>query len=255
MDSNRLRTLNVANVGGYIMVLVVNILANALPLNGITTGELSDKYDNLFTPAGYVFSIWFIIYVLLGIFSVFQLLPGRRNKDFVREIGWLFFVSCIFNSAWIFLWHYEHIFFSLIIMFGLLGSLISIYLKLDIGIKDVETDVKRYVHLPFSVYLGWITVAPIANVAAFLVSNGWPAVGTYASYMTVFVISVAVILSLINIWIRSDIGYNLVLVWALGGIVIKQWGTSLIPYTAGIGAVIILITITWKKLSEGIITN
>lgn len=240
--------INIVNAVGFLMVIVVNTLANSLPLNNITTGELADKYYNLFTPAAYVFSIWLVIYLLLGAFTIFQLQPKHQDKGFVKKIGWLFPLSCIFNSVWIFFWHYEYLLLSLLVMFGLLFSLIGIYLRLDIGRSEVEQELKRYVHLPFSVYLGWITVAPIANVAAYLVSIGWPSVGMTAIYMTVFVIVVAVGLSFANILIRADVGYNLVLIWALVGILVKQINTPLIPYFAGAGAAAIAVLLVWKKL-------
>jgi hypothetical protein len=246
--NKRVDLINIANAVGFLMVIVVNTLANSLPLNNITTGELADKYYNLFTPAAYVFSIWFVIYLLLGAFTIFQLLPKNRDEEFVKKIGWLFPLSCVFNSVWIFFWHYEYLLLSLLVMFGLLFSLIGIYLRLDVGRFDVEPEVKRYVHLPFSVYLGWITVAPIANVAAYLVSIGWPSVGMSAIYMTIIVIVVAVGLSFANIILRADVGYNLVLVWALIGILVKQMETPLIPYVAGAGALGIAVLLVWKKL-------
>ena len=99
------RTLQAANVVGFVAVITVNALANALPLNGVTTAQLSDSYPNLFVPAGYVFGIWGVIYLILLGFTVYQARPAQRDSGFIGEIGWLFFLSCVLNSAWIFLWH------------------------------------------------------------------------------------------------------------------------------------------------------
>jgi hypothetical protein len=242
------KMLQAANVVGFIAVIAVNALANALPLNGVTTAELSDSYPNLFVPAGYVFSIWGVIYLLLLGFTVYQARSAQRGSEFMEKIGWLFFLSCVFNSVWIFLWHWRLVLPSVLVMFGLLGTLILIYLRLDIGRGAPSRDERLYVHLPFSVYLGWITVAPIANVTALLVSWGWPSYGPAAVNWTMLVITVAVALSLANVWLRRDVGYNLVLIWALVGIAVKQWGVGLVPYAALTGAAVIAAGLTGVKL-------
>ena len=131
---------------------------------------------------------------------------------------------------------------------GLLGTLIMVYLRLDIGRGEPGRDVRLYVHLLFSVYLGWITVAPIANVTALLVSWGWPSYGSAAVNWALLVIGVAAALSLANVWLRGDVAYNLVLVWALSGIAVKQWGAGMVPYAALIGAAVIAAALAGVKL-------
>jgi len=242
------KILQSANVVGFIAVIAVNALASALPLNNVTTAELSDSYPNLFVPAGYVFSIWGVIYLLLLGFTIHQARSAQRDSEFINKLGWLFFLSCVFNSVWIFLWHWSLVLPSVLVMFCLLGTLILIYLRLDIGRGTPGRDERLYVHLPFSVYLGWITVAPIANVTALLVSWGWPSYGPAAVNWTMLVIAVAVALSLANIWLRRDVGYNLVILWALAGIAVKQWGVGLVPYAALTGAAVIAVGLTWVKL-------
>lgn len=229
------------------MMVTVNALANLLPLNGVTTAELSDSYPNYFVPAGYVFSIWGVIYLLLLAFTVHQFRSGQ-DQEYVKKIGWLFALSSVLNAAWIFLWHWRLVALSLVAMFGLLGSLIMIYLRLDIGKAKPPRDERLYVHLPFSVYLGWITVAPIANIVAFLVSSGWESYGTAAIYWTLLVIGVAVALTLANLYTRGDAAYSLVIVWALGGILYKQMAVALISYAAGAGIAVILAGIGVTRL-------
>ena len=242
------RFLQITNVVGFIAVIAVNILANALPINGKTTGELSDSYPNLFVPAGYVFAIWGVIYLLLLMFTVYQASPKRRGAQFLGKIGYLFGISCLANVVWIFLWHYELVFLSLVAMFTFLGSLILIYLRLDIGRGEPLREERLYVHLPFSVYLGWITVAPIANVVAALVSINWDGFGLGEVTWTVAMISIAVILTLLNIQTRVDIGYALVIVWALGGIIVKQIVIQSIVTTAGLGIIAIVAFLGYKLL-------
>ncbi|MEM2873797.1 MAG: TspO/MBR family protein [Nitrososphaerales archaeon] len=232
-----------ANLGALLMLIVVNALANILPLNGKTTAEISDSYPNLFTPAGYVFSIWGLIYALLLIFAVYQALLSQREKTFLHKIGFFFVLSCIANISWIFLWHYEQIILSLALMFVLLITLIVIYLRLNIGRSDAPLKERLYVHLPFSVYLGWITVAPIANVAAALTAINWDGWGISDVTWTILVIIIAMIITLSVIITRKDIAFSLVIVWALIGIIIKQIENQNIVITASISAAIIMIAL------------
>jgi benzodiazapine receptor len=247
MSSNQ-RLIKIANVIGFLVTILVNGAANALPLNGITTGELSDKYGNLFTPAGYVFAIWGVIYVLLAAFTYYQY---TANDDELHEkIGWLFVISSFFNSIWIFFWHYEYLLLSLFAMTGLLVSLILIYTRLEIGKVDVPQKKKYMVHTTFSVYLGWITVAPIANVAALLVGIGWDGFNITAIYITATMILIALILTLVYIYDRGDVAYAAVIVWALGGIVQKQMNTFLIPWVAGLSIAAIMVAVVLKKMGR-----
>jgi len=250
------RLLQAANVVGFSATLVVNILANALPINGRTTAELSDAYPNLFTPAGYVFSIWGIIYALLLVFTVYQALPSRRGEAFLQRIGLYFLLGSAANVAWIFLWHYEHVLVSVLAMFALLLSLILAYLRLGVGGGEASKGERIYVHLPFSVYLGWITVAPIANVAAALVSVGWGGLGIGEVAWTVLMIAVAVVVAGLMILRRGDTAYSLVIVWALGGIMLKQMGVQGIVLASGAGILAIVAMLVAKKVvlrSDGLL--
>ncbi|MCK7539401.1 MAG: tryptophan-rich sensory protein [Marinilabiliales bacterium] len=146
----------------------MNYLANALPLNGKTTGELSDAYPNLFVPAGVTFSIWGVIYTMLVIFCVVQFTTSQQAV--ISRMGWIFGISCIFNALWIVAWHYGRLPMSLILMLGLLVSLIWI----NIFIKDMPYG---FFKAAFGIYLGWICIATIANVTALMVNYGWGGFG------------------------------------------------------------------------------
>ena len=241
------KILQITNIIGFITVFAVNTLANTLPINGKTTGELSDSYPNLFVPAGYVFAIWGVIYLLLLAFTFYQASSKRKEAQFLTKIGYLFGISCVANIVWIFLWHYELVFLSLITMFALLGSLIMIYLKLDIGRGDPLREERLYVHLPFSIYLGWITVASIANIVAALVSINWAGFGLGEVTWTIIIITVAIILTLLNIETRADINYTLVIIWALGGIMVKQMAIPSIALTAGVGIIVLIAFLAFKR--------
>ncbi len=234
MNRNRsVLVFAVLNLLGFLGVIVVNGLANALPINNRTTGELSDLYPNLFVPAGLTFSIWGIIYLLLAIFIVYQLVcavrRGPGGSSFIDRIGVLFFISCLANIGWIFAWHYEMVPLSLLLMLVLLGPLIAIYLRLNIGKSGAGRAERYFVHLPFSIYLGWITIATIANVTALLVNINWGRFGLSEQFWAVAVIIVGIAIALWVLFSRRDAYYPLVVDWALLGILLKRLSVPEVP--------------------------
>jgi benzodiazapine receptor len=138
----------------FFSTVIINGLAGSTTfLGGVNTAEISDANLTLITPAGYVFSIWGIIYILLAMFVVFQALPSQKEKDYTEKIGLLFILSSVINIVWIFLWQYQILSASVILIFLLLTTLIAIYLRLNIGKSTVSLREKLAVHVPFSVYL------------------------------------------------------------------------------------------------------
>ena len=246
--SNQSALLRIANVVAFVVVVIVNILANLLPLNGRTTASISDSYPTLITPAGYVFSIWGVIYALLLVFTVFQALPSNRGKPFLRQVGYFFLLSSLANAVWLFMWHYGYIALSVVPMFVLLASLIFIYIRLQISRSAVTMREKLGVHVPFSVYLGWITVASIANVAAAAVSLDLDGLGLGEVTWAVLVIAIALLITLGVIVTRRDIAYSLVIIWALVGIALKQNSYQSIVWSAGVSAVVILVAVVAVNL-------
>jgi hypothetical protein len=247
--------LSILNLLGFLGTVVVNALANILPINGVTTGELSDRYPNLFVPAGLTFAIWGLIYVLLAIFVIYQLMPSIKRDpqkvDFVQKIGPLFFVSCLANMGWIFAWQYQVLPLSLVLMLVLLGCLLAIYLRLNIG-KSEATKARKYlVHLPFSVYLGWITIATIANVTALLVDANWGRWGFGEQFWAVAVIIVGIGIALSILFTRKDIYYCLVVDWALLGILIKRLSVTTVPAQS----VVVVTIVGLVLITGGVITQ
>ncbi len=252
MQSKKNVILAILNLIAYIGVLIVNALANLLPINDMPTGEVSDRYPNLFVPAGFTFSIWGVIYLLLGIYIIYQMAVafkgGQQAERLFGRISVLFILSSIFNMSWIFAWHYEVIWGSLAIMVFLLLSLIFIYMRLEIGKSDALASEKYMAHLPFSVYLGWITIATIANVTAFLVDIGWDGFGISDQAWTVIVMAVGIIITLAILFDRNDIFYSLVIIWSFYGILSNRMADPetadlSIRITAIVGMAIIAIAI------------
>jgi hypothetical protein len=221
--------------------IILNILANALPLNGLNTGEISDRFQIFFVPAGYVFSIWGLIYIGLIAYAIYQVLPAQRENPRLQSIGYLFILSCLANITWLFLWHYEVFEFTLIAMVVLLLSLIAIYLRLNIGRSAASGAEKWAVNIPFSIYLGWITVATIANTTQLLYYLDWNRWGISPEIWTVIMLSAGVIISALMSYSRRDIAYSLVLVWAYVGIAVKHSDTALVSTSAWVAAGLILV--------------
>ena len=156
--------------------IAVNGLATGLPLNGQSTGEISDRFPSLFTPAGYVFSIWGVIYLGLLAYMVYQALPAQRTNPRLRAIGWPYVISGVANSVWIFLWHYNQFALSLGVMLVLLASLIVIYQRLNPWRRAVSGAERWTVHIPFSIYLGWITAVSYTHLDVYKrQSSSWRA--------------------------------------------------------------------------------
>jgi len=236
--------LKFSNIIAFVLTILVNSLAGSSTLiGGKVTAEISDANFTLITPAGYVFSIWGVIYILLGLFVIFQVLPSQKEKDYHNRIGWLFVLSSILNIVWLFLWQFEYLVFSVPVMFMLLASLIAIYLRLDIGKSKVDLRQRIAIHVPFSTYLGWISIASIANVATTLVSLNWDGFGINSETWALLIIIVALLLSLIVITIRKDIAYSLVIVWAFVGISAAQTGYENIVTLTQVSAIIVLVAL------------
>ena len=220
MSENKYKILGLLNILSFITMVYINVLAMIVPINNVTTAQLSNLYPNLFTPAGITFSIWAVVYLLLLVFTIFQ---AKENGDnLVSKIGPFFIISCLLNAAWIFAWHYKFVLLSALIMLCLLLSLIFIYIRLGIGKTQVSNKVKYMAHMPFSVYLGWISIAAIANITALLVKWKWNGFGLNPVVWAIFVIVFGTLITLLMIWNRNDIFFGAAVLWAFLGIIIKR---------------------------------
>lgn len=236
--------MQIANAVAFVTVVVVNALAGSTTLlNNRSTADVSAAYPTLITPAGFTFSIWGIIYILLFAFVVFQLLPRHRQDPFNEQVSYLFIVSSVFNIVWLFLWQYDYITVSVPVIFALLASLVAVYLRLHVGKSKAPLNEKLSVHLPFSVYVGWITIASIADVSAGLVSANWNGFDVSPTAWAILVIVVALIITLAVLGTRKDLAYGLVVIWALAGIIANQGGHPEVVTTAEASAIIIAIAI------------
>jgi len=224
-----------------VLTLVVNGLANALPINGLTTGEISDRFPILFVPEGYVFSIWGLIYLALVAFAIYALTPKGKQDQKIDDIAWWFVAANLFNTAWILLWHNLQFALTLMAIFGLLISLIAIYLMLGVGKSQRPWLQKLLVEVPFGIYLGWATVAVVSNVTQVLYSFGWRGAPLTEPIWAVIMLVAASVLGVLMILRHNEIAYPLVLTWAFVGIWVKQGEMQLVATTALVGAILLAV--------------
>jgi hypothetical protein len=213
----------------YAAMVVVNFLANGLPINNRSTGAISDAYPNIFAPAGLAFSIWGLIYLLLGGYVLYQFMSLKKKGDHKKEGLWqkvnvLFIATSLANISWIFAWHYDFIGLSVLIMAVLLVLLIKIA---DIlRLEKLTAREKQFISTPFSVYFGWITVAAMANITVFLVSIGWNGWGIADFVWTSIVLLAGALIGVLRMGKDKNISYGLVLIWAYLGILLKHLSAS-----------------------------
>jgi benzodiazapine receptor len=248
MNKDTLRQISI--VVAVIATIVVNGLANALPINGRQTGAISDMFPVYFTPAGYVFSIWGLIYLALIAYAIYQALPAQRANPRLRSIGTLFLIASVANIAWIFLWQYLQFAATIEAMLVLLLTLIGIYLRLDAGRSNPSRAERWFVNLPFSIYLGWITVATIANATVLLSYLNWDGFGISAQAWLVIMLAVALAVAALMALLRRDVAYLLVLAWAFAGIAIKHSATPAVTLAAWIATAIVLALTVYSALGS-----
>ncbi|EIT85735.1 hypothetical protein A374_07869 [Fictibacillus macauensis ZFHKF-1] len=204
------------NILAFIVMVAVNSLSSTLPLNGKTDKELSDAYNLLITPAGYVFSIWGMIYIMLAIWCIYQVLPRHRSDDVFRSISFWFILNALLNAAWIFVWHYQWVDASILIMYGLLATLIIIY---NVTRK---TTTSFWLVVPFSIYIGWVSVAAIVNTQTVFVYHGWDQLNVSGITVALITLLLATVLAFYVTSRTRDIFYSLVFIWAFIGIGVRQ---------------------------------
>ena len=216
------RALAIINALALFVALVVNSLATSLPLNGQTPSEIAARFSSYYIPADFTFGIWGPIYLALIAFVVYPFLPQQRGSPALERIGWLFVVNCLANAAWIVLWHYEYFELSPLVMVTMLGSAAAIYLRLDIGRAHTSARDWWMLHMPISLYLGWLCVATISNISCVLEVTGWSGWGLAAEDWMLIMLGITGLLAFVTAWQRRDAVILMVLTWALAGIAVKH---------------------------------
>ena len=235
-------TLYLAMWISLIVMIAMNALANIIPLNNQTTGEISNKLDVLFTPAGYVFSIWSVIYILLIIWLIMIYKPMKRH-DVDRKIGFAFIASCVWNIAWLICWHFEFFNTSIVFMLLLLVTLIFIYSHYT---NNEQTFAKR---LPFSIYLAWISVATIANISYVLKYNG-VTLGINELFGSFVLVILAAALAILAVKVSRDLYFLAVITWALIGVSVANDHALMSTGTGIVVGIMVLISLYIYAITE-----
>ena len=235
-------------IGAFILVILVNYLSNALPLNGQTQQDLSNKYDSLFTPASFTFSIWGVIYLALTGFVLYQALPSQRHSELVSKVSKLFILSCFANIIWLFVWHYNFLVVSVVVMLTILGILVTIYRTLGISYSQTSWQQRLFLHLPFSMYTSWITVATVANISILQNGMGWDDLLMSATSWTLLKLAAVGAICAIVVLRRGDSIYALVVAWAAYGIMSKQTDTPAVVGAALMLALFAIILAAYEAI-------
>ena len=252
------RTLIIFNALALIAVLTMNYLANALPLNGRNTGQISDAYPNLFAPAGITFAIWGVIYLLLILWIGYQVIGlfnakiRAKIEPHIQEVGWLFVLSCLLNCVWLITWHWDILWLSVPVMLGILAAILAINQKIHSGVSKRIAYEKCLGHNTFSIYQGWITVATIANITTLLVSLGWSGAPLNAEAWTILMILTGGALAIFMVRGRNLLFHGAAVAWAFFGIYMKRSAladTQNIPIIAMgmMGLILIVMALQFRK--------
>ncbi|MCC3145496.1 hypothetical protein LJ207_09190 [Halanaerobium sp. Z-7514] len=237
----------VANSIAFFLTILINFLANYLPINNISTGEVSANYQNPFTPAGFTFSIWGLIYLLLLLFIIYQFSNNGEIKEKFSP-GPYFVLASLANITWLFLWHYHYIYLSMLVILILPLSLFQIFKRIH---NYSNYSVKEYlaIKLPFSIYTAWVFIASLANLMVSLVyfKSDWPA--NFLVISTIAAILLGLYLTIIILDKYQNIAFSLVIVWAYSGIIAAQLSSHQSALVVITTAVLSIIIITVKIIA------
>ena len=242
------KTFQISNIIALLLTIAVNYLSSAGIFNGVTVADISDQYHNYFTPAGYAFSIWGVIYLGLLAFVIYTgkslFSKDESNDEVVLKVGWWFVLSCIANSLWIVLWVNNILWATVLVMLFLLICLIKIILNLNMEMDYHPLKKYLLIYWPFAIYAGWVSVAFIADISAFLVKINWNGFGISPVIWTIIMIAIAGLLNLLVVWKRNLREFAIVGVWALIAIAVENFNSEKpIAYSAIIVAIIVFINI------------
>ncbi len=248
------KTYAIVNALSVILVLAVNGLSQSLRWNDTTIGEISDQYDNLFTPAGYAFSIWGLIFLMLVGYSIFQIRRAffsKKESPFIEQTGWWLAIANVLNALWVVAFTYQYIGFSVIIMFGILVSLLQVIRKTNMERWDAPIEIIAFVWWPICIYSGWIAVASIANVSAFLVSIDMGGSELNQIVWTMVMLTVAVLVNVLMVWLRNMREFAGVAIWALIAIFVRHKDNlESVAYYALLGAIVLFVIVGLHAFSN-----
>ena len=231
--------------------LTINALSNFFPLKGANIGEISNTVFQgvQITPANYAFAIWGLIYIGLIAYGIYQLRPAQRQDPTIRRVSILLIIACVAQITWVYLFTMRLFWLSVVAMLAILLALISAYLQLGVGKVQVLRDRQWLAHIPLSIYLGWISVVTVVNVASALYISNWDGWGISNTNWTAIMLVVATAIASIVTIQRADIAFSCVFIWAFIAIAIRHLNNPIILITAVLGAIVlgVLLVFSSKK--------
>jgi hypothetical protein len=234
--------------------IVVNTLSNFFPLKGLNVGQISNQLFSSvqIIPANYAFAIWGLIYLGLIALGFYQFQPSQQQDPALRRSGWLLVMASLAQMGWIYLFQARLFTLSTLAMAGILLPLIAIYLRLDMGSNRTAASHRKarwFVQYPISLYLGWISVATVVNVAIALYSLNWDGWGIApAVWATVMAVVSGAIAAVISVRHRDPI-FVMVIVWALVAIALRHSEVKLLAITAAAEAVALTALVILQQSS------
>lgn len=231
----------------------INILSNFFPPEGLNIGEIANTVlsEVQVLPASYAFAIWGLIYLGLIAYGVYQLLPSQRHDPTLRRVDYLLIVACIAQIVWVYLFTTRSFWLSVLAILVILLSLIGAYQYLRGDRRGVLWQEKWLALIPFSIYLGWISVATIVNVASALYVSGWNGWGIGTPVWASFVLLVGAVIAAIAAVQRNDNAFTLVFIWAYVAIAVRQSDQWLILATAGLAAIALAVILIANQFTGG----
>jgi len=244
--------LSIATLIAIVGTLVVNTLSNFFPPQGLNIGEIANTILKgvQITPANYAFAIWGLIYLGLIAYGIFQLRPDLRSNPTIQRVDKLLIVACLAQIAWVYLFTVRQFWLSVVAMLVILLPLIGAYLQLKSSPQRMNRKQKWLVQTPFSIYLGWISVATIVNVASALYSSNWNGWSISATTWTVIMLIVGAIIGAIVALQRGDVALTLVFVWAYVAIAIRQFTIPAIWITAIVAAIVLVALLVFRRVQH-----
>ncbi len=241
--------LSIATLTAIVATLLVNALSNLFPPKGLNIGAIANTVLQgvLITPASYAFAIWGLIYVGLLAYGIYQLRPAQRRNPTMQRVNWLLISACIAQMVWVYLFTLRLFGLSIVAMVGILLSLMGAYLQLNVGKVRVSREHQRFAHIPFSIYLGWISVATVVNVASALYSAQWQGWGISATAWTVTMLLVGAAIAAIVAMQRADVAFTLVFIWAYVAIAVRQFANPALWMTAIALAIVLAVVLVLSR--------
>lgn len=256
----KIKGLAVFNAVSLIVHISFAYLTQAKEINKEDVAQISARYESLFTPSGFTFAIWGLIYVTLGIMCLYHIVIAYKHDKFhpantdLEKMGGLFILVNLCSAAWLYAWTHEQISLSVGLIVMQLVGLLAINYRLHLYDTFKTPGLKICTQFPLSIYTGWISIATIANISSFFISKQWNGYNVAADEWVVIMISAAVLISIFMTLIRHNVYFGLVIAWGLYGIIVKREETTTESFPliinaawTGIGIIAILSLIQWVK--------